>query len=452
MIIIPIFLDFIKILMSYLQKFRSPFVRITKLCYTNGMSTLFDQNRGEHIPLAERMRPKTLDDFVGQEHLVGPGRPIRAMIEQGTVPSMILWGPPGSGKTTLARIIANQLNHHFEEYSAVSAGIDDVRRVVKQAGDRIKLYGQQTILFIDEIHRFNKAQQDAFLPHVEKGTIILIGATTENPSFEINAPLISRSQCFVLNPLTDSDIFVIVRRVIQQEYTGVKFEKSGLDHIVRSANGDARTALNALELAIHLATHSKSKVITTIIAEQAVSQKVIYFDKKGEYHYDTISALIKSLRGSDPDAALYWLARMIKAGEDPMFIARRLVIFSSEDIDNADPLALVLATSCMQAVHMVGMPEAQLILAQTVTYLATAKKSIASMVGLQKAKQDIDELRLEPVPLHLRNAVTKLMESFDYGKDHIRYPWLTNQKRPQSNLPENLKNQKYYEPEKYTEK
>lgn len=415
------------------------------------MVTLFDQNRGGHIPLAERYRPKKLEEFVGQEHLVGPGTPIRAMIEQDQVSSMIFWGPPGCGKTTLARIIANQLHHHFEEYSAVSSGIEDVRRVVKQAQERLKFYSHPTILFIDEIHRFNKAQQDAFLPHVEKGTIILIGATTENPSFEVNAPLISRSQVFVLNPLSDNDIFDIVRRVIAKEYQNVKFEKSSVDHIVRSANGDARTALNALELSTHLASHADSKTITQQIAEQAVQKKAIYFDKRGDYHYDTISAFIKSLRGSDPDAALYWLARMIKAGEDPMFIARRLIIFASEDVGNADPMALVLATSCMQAVHMVGMPEAQLILAQAATYLGTAKKSIASMIGLQRAKQDIDQERLEPVPLHLRNAPTKLMGELGYGKDHLRYPWLTHQKRPQSNLPENLKNQKYYEPKKYSE-
>lgn len=416
------------------------------------MPTLFDQNRGEQVPLAERYRPKNFEEFVGQEHLIDQGRPIRAMIEQGRISSMILWGPPGCGKTTLARIIANQLHHHFEEYSAASSGIEDVRRVVKQAQERLKFYSHPTILFIDEIHRFNKAQQDAFLPHVEKGTIILIGATTENPSFEVNAPLISRSRVFVLNPLSDNDVFDIVRRIIPTEYTSIQFNDDALYHMIKSANGDARTALNALELAVQLASHTKSKIITKIIAEQAVQKKAIYFDKKGDYHYDTISALIKSLRGSDPDAALYWLARMIKAGEDPIFIARRLVIFSSEDIGNADPFALVLATSCMQAVHLVGLPEAQLILAQTATYLATAKKSIASMIGLQRAKQDIDTKRLEPVPLHLRNAATNLMKQLEYGQSHIRYPYLEGKKRSQSNLPENLKNQKYYEPKQYTEK
>lgn len=419
------------------------------------MATLFDTTQAtDHVPLAERYRPKTLNEFVGQQHLVGQGRPIRVMVEQGTVPSMIFWGAPGSGKTTLARIIANHANAYFEEFSAVSASVEDVRRVTKQAIDRLKVYGQKTILFLDEIHRFNKAQQDAFLPHVERGTIVLIGATTENPSFEVNAPLISRSRVFVLNALTNRHLLDIVRRVIKKEYTYTIFEKNALNHIVQSSNGDARAALNAVQLAVNLGSRNKTgrTNITLEVAQQAVQKKALYYDKKGDNHFDVISAFIKSLRGSDADAALYWLARMIKTGEDPLFIARRMVVFASEDIDNADPMALVLATSCMQAVHMIGLPEAQLILAQTTTYLAKAKKSTASMVGLQKAIKDVDEKRLEPVPLHLRNAVTNLMKQFDYGKDHLRYPWLEKKQRPQSNLTENLRNQKYYEPEKYTQK
>lgn len=397
------------------------------------------------IPLAERLRPKTLDEFVGQKHLVGKGRFIRRMLESGKISSMVLWGPPGCGKTTLARLIARYVAADFIPFSAVSSAIADVRKTIAQAKDLKKLYQRKTILFIDEIHRFNKAQQDAFLPYIEDGTITLIGATTENPGFEVIAPLISRSQIYILYPLTEKEIEIIIKRAIKQ-YPHHQWSEEAIKHIVKNANGDARTAINAVELAAAI-----NKKITLKVAEEAVQRKAIYYDKKGDWHYDTISAFIKSMRGGDPDAALHYLARMIKAGEDPIFIARRMVIFASEDIGNAQPTVMVLATSCMQACHMIGMPEASLILAQTATYLATAKKSIASTVGIQKALADIDEKNLEPIPLHLRNPENKVMKQAGYGRGHIRYPWLverkTGKKIVQQYLPKNLQGKKYYLPD-----
>ena len=330
---------------------------------------------------------------------------------------------------------------HFEQFSAVTAGVADVRKTIKEAADRLKFHQKRTILFVDEIHRFNKAQQDAFLPSVEDGTLILVGATTENPYFEVNAPLISRSQVFVLQPLDAQDITKVIRRALSY-FPKHKFDSQALKYIAEKANGDARTALNALELAANL-----SRKIDLKTAETAVQQKAIYYDKKGDWHYDVISAFIKSLRGSAPDAALYWLARMLKAGEDPVFIARRMVIFASEDIGNAQPTALVLATSSMTAVHMVGMPEAGVILAQAATYLATAPKSRTSYDGLMAAYKDIDEKNLEPVPLHLRNPVTDLMKELGYGKG---YKWSDSEKFQQSLdfMPKNLKGRKYYHPPK----
>ncbi len=399
-----------------------------------------------NVPLAERMRPKTLKEFVGQDHLIGQNKPIRKMIQNKKILSMIFWGPPGSGKTTLARIIANEIKADFVPFSAVTGGgVQEIRKIIKKKKKNFGLFQKPTILFIDEIHRFNKAQQDAFLPYVEDGTITLIGATTENPGFEVIAPLISRTQIYVLYPLSEKEIEIIVKRAIKF-YPDHRWDKNGLDHIIKTANGDARAAINAVELAASI-----SKNVTLKTAEEAVQQKAIYYDKKGDWHYDTISAFIKSMRGGDPDATLHYLARMIKAGEDPVFIARRMVIFASEDIGNAQPTALVLATSCMQAVHMIGMPEATLILAQTATYLATAKKSIASTVGIYKALADIDEKNLDPIPLHLRNPENLVMKNLGYGRSYIRYPWLiekqTGKKVNQEYLPKNLKGKKYYQPE-----
>lgn len=411
------------------------------------------------VPLADRMRPKTLDEFVGQEHLVGKGRFIRRMLESGQITSMVFWGPPGCGKTTLARLIAKYVDADFISFSAVTSGVADVRKVIAKAKEDRMLFKKHTILFIDEIHRFSKSQQDGFLPHVEDGTITLIGATTENPGFEVIAPLVSRSQVYVLYALSESAIEQLINRAIEY-YPKYTWDKEALQHIVKHANGDGRTAINAVELAASLHPQGDSNDrkhpagvyhVTLKIAEEAVQQKAIYYDKKGDWHYDTISAFIKSMRGSQPDAALHYLARMIKAGEDPVFIARRMLIFASEDIGNAQPTALVIATNCMQAVHMIGMPEASLILAQTATYLATAKKSIASTEGISQALQDIDEKNLDPIPLHLRNPSNKIMKSLRYGKGHVRYPWLvakeTGKNIIQEYLPENLRGKKYYVPD-----
>jgi len=397
------------------------------------------------IPLAEQLRPSSLEEFVGQEHLVGKNGPIRKMLENKMVTSMILWGPPGCGKTTLAKLIAKYVNADFIGFSAVTSGVAEVRKIIATAKDRKKMYKQDTILFVDEIHRFNKAQQDAFLPHVEIGTIVLIGATTENPGFEVNAPLISRSQVYVLYSLNFAELEKIANKAIKL-FPKHKWQTISIKHLIEMSNGDARTLINAIELAASI-----SKNISLKVAEEAIQRKAIFYDKKGDWHYDTISAFIKSMRGSDPDATLHYLARMIKAGEDPVFIARRMLIFASEDIGNAQPTALVLATSCMQAVHMIGMPEATLILAQTAAYLASAKKSIASTVGISKALSDIDEENLDPIPLHLRNPANKVMKSFGYGKGHTRYPWLvekqTGKKIVQEYLPKNLRGKKYYIPD-----
>lgn len=365
------------------------------------------------------------------------------MIEERKISSMIFWGPPGCGKTSLARLISKSIDARFVPLSAVTSGVADIKEVVKQAREGKDFFKQDTLLFIDEIHRFNKAQQDALLPHVEDGTLILIGATTENPGFEVNAPLLSRAHVYRLQTLSSAELKQVAERAIA-EYPQHSFKKDAIEFIVGNANGDGRSVINAIELAASL-----HKVITLKVAETALQQKAVYYDKKGDNHFDTISAFIKSMRGNQPDATLHYLARMIKAGEDPVFIARRMVIFASEDITNAQPTALVVATACMQAVHMIGMPEAQIILAQAVTYLATARKSIASYTALQKALADVENMPLAPIPLHLRNPSNKVMKQEGYGKGHERYPWQverqTGKKIEQEYMPENLVGKKYYE-------
>lgn len=403
---------------------------------------LFTQTNAETnvAPLAEKMRPKTLNEFVGQEQLLGKNQPLRAAIERGNLGSAIFWGPPGCGKTTLAHIIASATDAIFSELSAVTSGIKEVRDVIEQAKARLHLNGKRTLLFIDEIHRFNKSQQDAFLPHVEKGTIILIGATTENPGFEVNAPLISRMKVYQFEQLTEADIIKLLKRATK-EFPGNTFDAKALKHIANQANGDARSALNALELATQL-----DKNVSLATSEAASQRKALYYDKKGDNHYDTISAFIKSMRGGSADGAVYYLARMIKAGEDPMFIARRMVIFASEDIANADPFAQVFATSCMQAAHMIGMPEAQLTLVQCATYLANAPKSTSPMDALFDAYRDIEEQPILPVPLSLKNAANKVMKQIGAGKGYVRYEKNDPQKfATQQFLPDNLKHRRYYD-------
>lgn len=392
-------------------------------------------------PLSEVLRPQNISQIIGQEHLTGKGRPIRSMLESGKILSMMFWGPPGSGKTTLANVIANSIDAEFVFFSAVTSGVADVRKVIDKARE-IKKIGRKTILFVDEIHRFSKSQQDAFLPHIEDGTIVLIGATTENPGFRINAPLLSRTSLFVLKPLADKDIRKVVIKALKY-YPDVEFTKDFVEHVVKYSNGDARFAINTVEQAVIL-----SNTLDIKLAQEAIQKRVIYYGAKRDYQYDTISAFIKSMRGQDPDAALHYLARMIKAGEDPLFIARRMVIFASEDVGNAQPTALVVATSTMNAVSMVGMPESQLILAQCATFLSTAKKSIASTKGFFEAMNDIEIENLPPIPLHLRNASNNIMRSLEYGKGYTRYAWKvereTKQKVSQDYLPKRLIGRKYY--------
>lgn len=396
-------------------------------------------------PLAEQLRPQDLSEFVGQKHIIGKNKPLTKMLEQGQIVSMIFWGPPGCGKTTLAKLVAKYVNAYFVSLSAVTSGKADVMKIVAQAKEYQQAMQKRTILFIDEIHRFSKLQQDAFLPYVEDGTIFLIGATTENPSFAVNAPLLSRTRVFRLNGLEVEDIKEIVLKAVGH-YPKHKWDAEAIDLIVRFVGGDARAAINAVELASQLA-----KKVTVKVVEQGLQKKSLYYDKNGESHYDTISAFIKSMRGGEPDAALHYLARMLKAGEDPMFIARRMVIFASEDIGNARQNALLLAVSCMQAVHMIGMPEAGLVLAQTVTYLATCPKSLASTNAFFSAMQDVDLDKLDAIPMHLRNASNKYMQAWGYGKGHVRYPWqvekATGKKIKQQYLPDNLVGKKYYMPD-----
>ena len=413
----------------------------------------FEKNKLSSAPLADRIRPERLEDFLGQEKIVGPGKPLRQAIEKDELQSIILWGPPGSGKTTLARIIAKITKTHFVPFSAAISGVPALRKIIKEAQDRRRYYNQKTILFVDEIHRFNKAQQDAFLSYVEDGTIVLIGATIENPSFEVISPLLSRSTVYILEPLSPEDLKNILGKALLDKEKGlgkykVKLEPKVLDFIIELAYGDARIALNILEFAVITTKPDTQDVrnITLKIIEEVVQKRCLRYDKTGEEHYNIISALHKSMRDSDPDAAIYWVARMLEAGENPLYVARRLVRFASEDIGNADPQALQVAVAAMQAVHFLGMPEGNLALAQTATYLACAPKSNALYKGYQLTQEDIKRWGPLPVPLVIRNAPTTLMKNLDYGKG---YKYAHNFKDGyiiQEHLPKELKGKKYYFP------
>ncbi len=406
-------------------------------------------------PLADRVRPIKLEQFVGQEHLLGPGKILQKLIEKDKLQSMVFWGPPGSGKTTLAAVIANATGHNFAPLSAVFSSIKEVRTIMESAHTQRHIYDRKTIVFIDEIHRFNKAQQDAFLPFVEKGDIILIGATTENPSFEIIAALLSRTRVLVLHPLSGNHIAAIIRQALADEKNGlgttaVQIEEEVIEMMADLANGDARSALNALELAYNLALiEDESCRIGPEIVREAYQKKTLRYDKSGEEHYNLISALHKSLRGSDPDAALYWLARMIEAGEDPLYIARRMIRFASEDIGNADPGALTLTLAARDSYHFLGSPEGELALAQAAVYLATAPKSNAIYKAYNEVKSIIRKTGNLEVPLHIRNAPTKLMKSLNYGQDYQYDHDSEDHYIPQHYLPDRIRDKKFYRPSKF---
>ncbi|MBB5064093.1 replication-associated recombination protein A [Granulicella mallensis] len=401
-------------------------------------------------PLAERMRPRSLDEFFGQQHLLGPGMPLRLQIERDDSASLLFWGPPGVGKTTLAKIIARETQASFIEFSAVLSGIKEIKQVMVEA-EKAAEFGSRTILFVDEIHRFNKAQQDAFLPYVERGTIRLIGATTENPSFEINAALLSRCRVYTLRALGQDEVVALLQRALQDGERGLgalqlEVEEGALEAIASYSSGDARNALNALEVGAKLAEGRGEKLLTRALAAEALQQRVLLYDKKGEQHYDIISALHKSVRNSDADAALYWLGRMLFAGEDPMYVARRVVRMAVEDIGLAAPEALNLCLSARDAMHFLGSPEGELALAQAVVYLALAPKSNAVYTAFGAVRSDIESRPAEPVPLHLRNAPTKLMKELDYGKDYQYAHDVEGRVADMECLPPSLANRRYYQP------
>ncbi len=401
----------------------------------------------QNTPLAERMRPRTLAEIVGQQHLLGPGKLLRELIERDQLSSVIFWGPPGTGKTTLGQVIANCTKSRFVFFSAVLGSIKEVRSIIAEAQRERSYHSRKTLLFVDEIHRFNKAQQDAFLPAVEKGDVTLIGATTENPSFEVNSALLSRSRVFVLEPLDPADLKTLLVQALNDPRglaaDQLKADENALEFIAEQASGDARVALGALEIA---AATASGKHLTLACVQEAMQKKSLLYDKGAEEHYNVISAFIKSIRGSDPDAALYWLARMLEAGEDPLFIIRRLVILASEDIGNADPRALQMAIAAQQAVHFVGMPEARISLGQAVTYLATAPKSNASYAGINAALAEVRKSGALPVPKHLRNAPTRLMKELDYGKGYQYAHHYEHGYADQTHLPERLAGTVFYEP------
>lgn len=404
-------------------------------------------------PLADRMRPQTLDEFVGQDQIVGEGRLLRRAIQADKLTPMIFFGPPGTGKTTLAHIIAKSTSAYFEQLNAVTAGVGDLRKIIAGAEDRLKFDQQKTILFIDEIHRFNKSQQDALLPSVEKGTIILIGATTESPMFEINPALLSRSRLFRFVPLTQENIRKILDHALSDKQKGygdykIQADSDALDHLVRVANGDSRTALHALELAVLTTDPDKDGVIhiDRSVAEESIQEKVLQYDKKGDNHYDTVSAFIKSMRGSDPDATLYWLAKMIAAGEDPKFIARRIFIHAAEDVGLADPNALLVANAAVTAVTFIGLPEARIPLAEAALYVATAPKSNAAVAGIDQALSTVENEKTGEVPMHLRDAHYKGAEKLGHGKGYLYPHDFEGGYVPQDYLPEHLQNKKFYRP------